>query len=208
LRDWEKLAFQGQHDAMMGIVIILYMQQALGNLLRVLSDKDANIDSAIQCVRDIFAMNTKSLDQLERTRAIHHLVRRKAAMADCDLNDSREVRNQIWNLPLSLDGICGSGLEHKLKEGVGMNKNISDLLPEFERKPKRKAHSAGDQPWKRPRYADDRLQSYRPYQKSYHMGTSRQQCRPTATATFSRYPKSSAPKSSAVSGTFRGKSKQ
>jgi len=208
LRDLEKLAFQGQHAARMGIVINLYMQQALGNLLRVLSDKDANIDSAIQCVRDIFAMNTKSLDQLGRTGAIHHLVRRKAAMADCGLNDSREVRNQIWNLPLSHDGICGSGLEQKLKERVEMNKQISDLLPEVERKPKRKAHSAGDQHWKRPRYADDRQQSYRPYQQSYHTGTSRPQYRPTATATFPRFPKSSTPKSSAVSGTFRGKSKQ
>ena len=62
---------------------------------------------------------------------------------------TREVRNQIWNLPLSHDGICGSGLEQNLKERVEMNKQISDLLPEVERKPKRKAHSPCNQPWKR-----------------------------------------------------------
>ncbi|KAH3849987.1 hypothetical protein DPMN_092392 [Dreissena polymorpha] len=106
LRDLEKLAFQEQHAARMGIVNNVYMQQALGNLLNVLTDKDVKIDNAIQCVRDIFAMNTKSLDQLGRTGAIHHMVRRKAAMADCGLNDSREVRNQIWNLPLTHEGIC------------------------------------------------------------------------------------------------------
>jgi len=89
-----------------------------------------------------------------------------------------------------------------------MNKQISDLLPEVKRKSKRKAHSAGNKPWKRPRYADDRQQSYRPYQQSYHTGTSRPLYRPTATATFPRFPKSSASRSSAVSGTFRGKSKQ
>ncbi|KAH3790277.1 hypothetical protein DPMN_168473 [Dreissena polymorpha] len=134
LRDLEKLAFQGQYAARMGIVINVYMQQALGNLLKVLTDKDVKIDNAIQCVRDIFAMNTKSLDQLGRAGAIHHLVRRKAAMADCGLYDSREVRNQIWNLPLTHEGICGSGLEQKLKERVEMNKQISDLLPEVDRK--------------------------------------------------------------------------
>ena len=66
LRDIEKLAFQGQHAARMGIIINLYMQQALGNLLKILTEKDVNLDLATQCVGDIFAMNTKSLDQAGR----------------------------------------------------------------------------------------------------------------------------------------------
>ena len=59
LRDIEKLALQGKHAARMDIIVNLYMQQALGNLLQSLSSKEANLDSAVQCVRDIFAMNTK-----------------------------------------------------------------------------------------------------------------------------------------------------
>ena len=64
----------------MEIVINVYMQQALGNLLSKLSEKQPNIDSAIQCVQDILEMNTKSLNQMARAGSLHHMVRRKAAM--------------------------------------------------------------------------------------------------------------------------------
>ncbi|KAH3753733.1 hypothetical protein DPMN_188376 [Dreissena polymorpha] len=147
-------------------------------------------------------MNTKSLGQLGRTGAIHHLVRRKAAIADCGLNDFREVRNQIWNLPLTHEGIGGSGLEQKLKERVEMNKQISDLLPEVDRKSKRKNSAPVDQPWKRPRCTETRQQPYRPYHQAYNVGTVRPQFHASATAKYPRFPKSSTAKSTTVSDSF------
>lgn len=75
----------------MGIVINLFTQQALGKLLSTLSEKEPNIDEAIQCKRDIFAMNTKALDQVSMTGALHHMIRRKATMADCGLNETKHV---------------------------------------------------------------------------------------------------------------------
>ena len=45
----------------MGIIINLYTQQALGKLLKTLSEKDPNVDEAVQCTRDIFAISTKAL---------------------------------------------------------------------------------------------------------------------------------------------------
>ncbi|XP_052245405.1 uncharacterized protein LOC127854419 [Dreissena polymorpha] len=125
--------------------------------------------------------------------------RRKAAMADCGLNDSREVRNHIWNLPLTHEGICGSGLEQKLKERVEMNKQISDLLPEVDRKPKRKNSAPVDQPWKRTRFTETRLQPYRPYHQPYNVGTVRPQFHASASAKYTRFPKSSTAKSATPS---------
>ncbi|KAH3855582.1 hypothetical protein DPMN_098150 [Dreissena polymorpha] len=135
-------------------MINVYMQQALGNVLSKLSEKQPNFDSAIQCVRDIFAMNTKSLDQMARAGALHHMVHRKAAMADSGLNDSKDLRNHILNLPLSHEGSFGTGLEQKLKERQEINKQISDLLHEFSRGPKRTFQGPSDQAWKRPRYQE------------------------------------------------------
>ncbi|KAL4237567.1 hypothetical protein ACF0H5_002281 [Mactra antiquata] len=154
LKDLEKIAYQGQHAARMGIIINVYMQQALGKLLSTLSDKECKIDCAIQCVRDIFAMNAKSLDQAARSGALHHMIRRKAAMADTGLNESKDLRNHVWNLPLSHEGIFGTGLDRKLKERQEINQQISDLLPEFDKRTKRKMPVSNDQPWKRPRYQD------------------------------------------------------
>ncbi|VDI15148.1 Hypothetical predicted protein [Mytilus galloprovincialis] len=65
----EKLAYQGQAAAKMGIVSSSYMQQALGTLLETLLDKEVNMDRAVQQVRDIFAMSTKSVDQVARAGA-------------------------------------------------------------------------------------------------------------------------------------------
>ncbi|WAR23233.1 hypothetical protein MAR_036902 [Mya arenaria] len=81
-------------------------------------------------------------------------VRRKAAMADSGLNDSKELKNHIWSLPLSQSGVFGVGLEHKLKERQGINKHISDLLPDFDKRNKRKMPGASDQHWKRPPFSD------------------------------------------------------
>lgn len=44
----------------MGIISVCYTQQALGRLLNNWSGKSPNLDEAVQNVRDIFAMSTKS----------------------------------------------------------------------------------------------------------------------------------------------------
>ena len=74
----EKIAFQGQVAARMGIISLCYSQQAMGLLLKNLKSESPNLDEGIQNVRDLFAMSTKSLDQLSRTGAFFHLLRRKA----------------------------------------------------------------------------------------------------------------------------------
>ena len=66
LKEIERLAFQGQTAARMGIFISLYSQQALALLLQELGSDKPNIDKAIQTVRYVFAMSTKILDQFGR----------------------------------------------------------------------------------------------------------------------------------------------
>ena len=90
LKAIESVAFQGQSAARYGIIAVSYMQQALGSLLNKLQSDNFNIDSAIQSVRDIFAMSTKALDQVGRAGAFHHIVRRKAAASDTGLNNLRD----------------------------------------------------------------------------------------------------------------------
>jgi hypothetical protein len=198
LRSLEKLAYQGQHAARMGLVINIYMQQALSNLLLILQDKKLNIDSAIQCVRDIFAMSTKSLDQTARTGAFHHLIRRRAAMADTGLQDVRDLKDHLFKLPFSHEGVFGSGLEQKLKERKELNSQLSDLLPETDRKRKLPPSTSNPQ-WKKTRFDNtdtrSRPQNNRPFNKAYSNKTQDQR----NSATFA--------KPSGVS-TFRNKSKR
>ena len=65
----EKIAFQGQVAARMGIISLCSSQQATGLLLKNLKRASPNLDEAIQNVRDLVAMSTKSLEQLSRTGA-------------------------------------------------------------------------------------------------------------------------------------------
>ena len=58
----ERLAFQGQTAACMGIIISLYEQLALASLFQELREENPNFDAATQTVRDIFAMSSKVLD--------------------------------------------------------------------------------------------------------------------------------------------------
>jgi hypothetical protein len=83
----------------------------LSNLLLILQDKKANIASAIKCVREIFAMSTKSLHQTARKGAFHQLISRRAAMADTGLQDVRDLKDHLFKLPFfSHEGVFGSGL--------------------------------------------------------------------------------------------------
>lgn len=64
-----------------------------------MQSKDFNIDSGIQSVRDIFAMSTKALDQVSRSGAFHHIIRRKAAVSDSGLNNLKDVQAKVLYLP-------------------------------------------------------------------------------------------------------------
>ena len=117
----EKIAYRGQQAAHMDISMHMYIQQGLAALIQTLQSDDVNTDRAIQQVRDIFAISTKSLDQFGRTGAFHHIIRRQLAMTDTglyDLDDSTELSN----LPLSGDGIFGS-VFNSFKGGLG-NRNF------------------------------------------------------------------------------------
>jgi hypothetical protein len=88
-------------------------------------------------------MSTKSLDQMARTGAFHHLIRRKAAMADTSLQDVRNLKNHIFRYPFSHEGVFGTGLEQKLKERKKLNNHFKICcLPETDRKRKLPPSSA------------------------------------------------------------------
>lgn len=159
----EKIAFQGQVAARMGIISICYTQQALGSLLNNLKSTSPNLDEAIQNVRDIFAMSTKSLDQMSRTGAFHHLNRRKATIADTGLHEFKDLQKTAVNAPLSGEGIFGPEFEKNLKDRQEKDKQLSDLMPETNKKfsGKRKSSFQSDSSnQKKSRYQED---SYKPY---------------------------------------------
>lgn len=108
------------------------MQQALGSLLNKMQSKDTNIDSAIQSIRDTFAMSTKFLDQVGRSGAFHHIIRRKAAASDSGLNSLKDVQAKVLYLPLTGDGVFGKGLEDSLKKRKEQKEQLSDLIPEYD----------------------------------------------------------------------------
>ncbi|VDH97162.1 Hypothetical predicted protein [Mytilus galloprovincialis] len=116
LKSLEKLAYQGQVDARMGIITAAYTQQALGNVLNTLSENEVNLDKSIQVVRDIFAMSIKSLDQVVRAGAFHHLIRRKATLEDTGLNDIKELKHPLVSLPLTKSGVIGDNMEQTIDD--------------------------------------------------------------------------------------------
>ncbi|KAH3876451.1 hypothetical protein DPMN_000294 [Dreissena polymorpha] len=66
----------------------------------------------------------------------------------------KDIKTHVWELPLTHDGVFGGGLEEKLKERQEINKQLSDLLPEVDRKrkfPISSATASGAQ-WKRPHF--------------------------------------------------------
>ena len=127
----EKLGFQGQTAARMGILANAYIQQGLNTLLESLKQKSPNVDKCIQQVRDIFAMSTKSLDQISRAGAFHHLIRRKTTLEDTGLADVKDLSPQLLALPLSDTGVLGEEFEKTLKDRTEKSKQLKDLLPEL-----------------------------------------------------------------------------
>ena len=89
-------------------------------------------------------MSTKGLDQISRSGAFHHIVRRTVAMTDtalCDLSDSKDFSN----LPLTGEGVFGSGLETLLKSRKEKKKQLDEMLPELKKKD-RKRRLSPDRP--------------------------------------------------------------
>ncbi|VDI09381.1 Hypothetical predicted protein [Mytilus galloprovincialis] len=76
-------------------------------------------------------MSTKSLDQVARACAFHHLIRRKATLEDTGLNDIKELKHPLVSLPLTKSGVIGDNMEQTLKDRVDKNKQLKELLPEL-----------------------------------------------------------------------------
>lgn len=187
----EKLAFQGQTAARYGMVACVYQQQILGRLLPILSAENPNIDSAIQLVRDSFAISTKTLDQIGRSGAFHHLVRRKCAELDSGLSDLKAFTGQLNSLPLTSDGVFGKELENKLKDRADQTKRLKDLIPDFERPKstgnfKRKSSYTPSESWsKKPRMDYTKTQPQR--NESYKPPQQRRQPEATITKPLSNF---------------------
>lgn len=158
LKEMERLAYQTQVAAKQGIAANLYMQQALRVLLEELKSENPNLDLAVQTVRDVFAISTKTLDQLGRTGAHAHMICRKATIVDMGLENVRDLSKQADLLPLTHDGVLGTAFESKLKDRKEKNKEMKDLIPELEPKKtatqsyKRKAYTGNQYGDKHRRY--------------------------------------------------------
>ncbi|XP_060604440.1 uncharacterized protein LOC132757243 [Ruditapes philippinarum] len=146
----EKIAYKGQQAARLGLIIQMYIQQSLGNFLQFLESDDFNKEKATQHVKDVFAMSTKALDQLGRSGAFHHVIRRSVAMTDTALFEQPD-NLEFSNLPLTGEGVFGAGLESLLKARKEKKKQIDDLIPDVKRSGfKRKFSGAQPDSSKRP----------------------------------------------------------
>jgi len=128
----EKIAYKGQQAARLGLTIQMYIQQALGNCLQELEAPEIDKDKSITLIKDIFAMSTKCLDQIGRAGAFHHIVRRAVSMTDTALYEQTN-HTEFSNLPLSEEGVFGSGLEPLLKARKEKKKQVDELIPDVKR---------------------------------------------------------------------------
>ena len=135
----EKTAYRGQQAAYMGIVMNMYLQQGLGSLVQMLQDKD--YEKAMQQVRDVFAISTKTLDQFGRTGALHHIIRRQLTMTDTSLYELEDAKS-VSRLPLTSDGVFGKELETTLKAKKEKKKALDDLIPSLNKKDSLKRKSS------------------------------------------------------------------
>ena len=70
-------------------------------------------------------MSTKSLDQMARAGAFHHLIRRKPTAADTGLNEFKDLQKTALTAPLSGEGVFGPEFEKKLKDRQEKDKQCS-----------------------------------------------------------------------------------
>lgn len=95
-------------------------------MLDTLQEKEENVDRAIQTVRGIFAMLTKTLDQIFRAGAYHHIIIRKAT----GLMILEDKSYTILSLPLTGDGGHENQFYDKLKAKTE-DKEINNWLKFF-----------------------------------------------------------------------------
>lgn len=118
-------------DSRIGIISVCYGQQALGLLLKNLKSSSPNLDELILNVRHLFAMSTKLLDQFARSGAVHHLVHRKAMVAETGLHEFKDLQKAALTSPLSGQGIFDAEFEKKLENRQEKDKQLSELMPEM-----------------------------------------------------------------------------
>ncbi|ESO90373.1 hypothetical protein LOTGIDRAFT_164300 [Lottia gigantea] len=152
----EKIAYRGHQAAAMGINIQLFIQKALESLMEGLSTGSDSKEQSVEKVQNIFAMTTKSLDQLGRVGAFHHIIRRTVAMSDSALYEL-DVARRLSNLPLSEEGVFGPGLETTLKVRKEQKRTMQDLLTDFQARKRKSSVVQQPEPFKRGRL------SYKPY---------------------------------------------
>ena len=160
LRSIEKIGFQGQTAARMGVIMTCYTQKALGILLENLQSENPNIDRAIQTTRDVFAMTTKSLDQVAGAGAFHHMSRRKAAVYDTGLDEYKDYASTIMALPLTSEGVFGSQFDDKLKSKQERFKQIAEVLPELDNSNRNAKSVAGKRKAATSSYSNDKRRRY------------------------------------------------
>lgn len=129
----EKVAYRGQQAAKLGIIMQLYLQQGLGNVLELVRKQEPDLELVTQQIKDIFEISTKSLDQLGRTGAFHHILRRTVAMTDTGLYQL-EDSDAFTSLPLTGDGLFGADLQTLMKDRKVKKQQIDDLVPEIKKK--------------------------------------------------------------------------
>ena len=129
----ERVAYKGSHAARLGIIIQLYLQQSLGDLLSFVQSDSFDKDSAVKQIKDVFSMATKGLDQLGRAGAFHHIIRRHVAMSDTALYELPDSQ-KFLSLPLTNEGLFGTELENLLKSRKEQKKQVEDLVPEVKKK--------------------------------------------------------------------------
>ena len=71
-------------------------------------------------------MSTKCLEQIGRTGALHHIVRRCCTMTVTALY-SLSDRDKFYDLPLSSEGVFGPGFATLLKDRKEQRKLVDDL---------------------------------------------------------------------------------
>lgn len=138
----EKQAYSGQQSARMAMTMQIYVQQSLGNLMQSFKNNPVDKDFCVSQIQEIFSMSTKCLEQIGRTGAFHHIVRRCCTMTDTALY-SLSDRDRFYDLPLSSEGVFGPGFATLLKDRKEQKKLVDDLLdiPDLKKNYKRKSSS-------------------------------------------------------------------
>ena len=131
---------------------------------------------------------------MARAGAFHHLICRKARVADTGLHKFKDLQKTALTVPLAAEGVFGPEFEKKLKDRKEKDTHLTDLMPETKKRNNRKNPYFQDNfVQKKYRLSDDR-----PYRtSSYPASTYR---RPTSGGgCYSAKPRSGSKNYSSVS---------